>query len=95
LAIEGTTDAATADSKSTHAPNLSKGNNAIATSVDDSKAKSSSMEIDGAEGVQRSANVDEDAADNETAGEDGEATATNQDEHDDHIVEGEEDTVIY
>jgi hypothetical protein len=53
------------------------------------------MEIDGAEGVQRSANVDEDAADNETAGEDGEATATNQDEHDDHIVEGEEDTVIY
>jgi len=52
------------------------------------------MEKDGAEDVQRSANVDKDEA-RKSAEEEREAAATNHDEQDDHIVEGEEDTVIY
>jgi len=53
------------------------------------------METDSAEDVQHSATANEAVAENKTTEGEREASATNQDEHDDHIVEGEEDTVIY
>ena len=90
----------TADSVATNAalnqtPDLPNEDEATTTSTTDGKQDSVSTAKDGAEGVQRSANVDKDAVGNTAEEEEREAAATNQDEHDDHIVEGEEDTVIY
>ena len=96
LQVKSTTDTATTNAESTQAPHLPIENDAIATSAGTGgvEAESTPMENDSAKSVQHSANVHEDAAGN-NAEEEREATATNQDEHDDHIVEGEEDTVIY
>jgi hypothetical protein len=93
--VESTTDAAATTAESSQATDLPKGNQATATSTGDSKEKSISMEIGSAEDVQHSATADEVAAENKTTEGEREASATNQDEHDDHVVEGEEDTVIY
>ena len=92
---ENTADAVTTNAESTQTPDLPHGNEAITISTADGKQESVPTEKDGAESVQRSANVDKDAVGNTAEVEEREATATNQDEHDDHIVEGEEDTVIY
>ncbi|GAB7327952.1 hypothetical protein MBLNU13_g11718t2 [Cladosporium sp. NU13] len=92
---EHTADTAASNAASTQTPDLPNENEAITTSIADGKQKSVSTEKDGAEGVQSSANVDNDAVGKTAEEEEREAAATNQDEHDDHIVEGEEDTVIY
>jgi hypothetical protein len=88
---ENTAD--TAASKQT--PDLPDENEAITTSTTDGKHESVPTEKDGAEGVEHSANVDKDAVGNTAEEEERDAAATNHDEQDDHIVEGEEDTVIY
>lgn len=92
---EHTADTAATNAASTQTPDLPNENEAITTSIADGKQKSVSTEKDGAEGVQSSANVDNDAVGKTAEEEEREAAATNQDDHDDHIVEGEEDTVIY
>ena len=92
---EHTADAVATNAASTQAPDFPDENEAITTSTADGKQESVPTEKDGAEGVQRSANVDKDAVGNTAEEAEREAAATNQDEHDDHIVEGEEDTVIY
>lgn len=91
---ENTADAVTTNAASTQKPDLPNGNEAITTSTE-SKQEPVPTEKDGAGSVQRSANVDKDAVGDTAEEEEREAAATNQDEHDDHIVEGEEDTVIY
>jgi len=88
-------DAVITNAASAQTPDSPNENEAITTSTADSKQESAPTEKDGAEGVQRSANVDKDAVGNSAEEAEREAAATNQDEHDDHIVEGEEDTVIY
>jgi len=93
--VQSTADAAATTANSAQAPDLSKGNEATATSTGDSKDKFVPMETDSAEDVQHSATANEAVAENKTTEGEREASATNQDEHDDHIVEGEEDTVIY
>lgn len=92
---EHTADTVATNAASTQTPDLPNENEAITTSTTDGKQESVPTEKDGAEGVQRSANVDKDAVGNSAEEAEREAAATNQDEHDDHIVEGEEDTVIY
>lgn len=93
---EHTADVITPNAASTtQTPDFSNENEAITTSIADGKQESVPTEKDGAEGVQRSANVDKDAVGTSAEEAEREAAATNQDEHDDHIVEGEEDTVIY
>jgi hypothetical protein len=91
---EHTADAATTNAASTETPDLPNENEAITTSTADGKQESIITEKDGAEGVQHSANVNQDTA-GKAAEEERDAAATNHDEQDDHIVEGEEDTVIY
>ena len=92
---EHTADTAVTNATSTQTPDLPNENEAITTSSVDGKQESVPTEKDGAEGVQTSANVDKDAVGKTAEEEERETAATNQDEHDDHIVEGEEDTVIY
>ena len=98
-AIEGisreeyTADAATTIAASTETTDLPNENEAITTSTADGKQESVLTGKDGAEGVQHSANVEDTAG--KSAEEERDAAATNHDEQDDHIVEGEEDTVIY
>lgn len=91
---EHTADAVTTNAASTQAPDLPNENETITASTADGKQESIVTEKDGAEGVQHSANVDQDAA-SKAADEERDAAATNHDEQDDHIVEGEEDTIIY
>lgn len=90
---ENTADAATINAASTETPDSLNENEAITTSTADGKQESVHTKKDGAEGVQHSANVEDTAG--KTAEEERDAAATNHDEQDDHIVEGEEDTVIY
>ena len=92
---EHTADSVATNAASTQTPDLPNENEAITSSTTDGKHEPVPTEKDGAEGVQRSANVDKDVVGNTAEEEEREAAATNQDEHDDHIVEGEEDTVIY
>ena len=92
---EDKTHAAVTNAGSLQAPDPPNEDEAITTSAGDGKDESIPTEKGGAEYTQSSANVvDKDAAGN-TAEEERDAAATNQDDHDDHIVEGEEDTVIY
>lgn len=92
---EHTAASVATNAASTQTPDLPNENEAITTSTTDGKQESVTTEKDGTEGVQRSANVDKEVVGNTAEEEEREAAATNQDEHDDHIVEGEEDTVIY
>jgi hypothetical protein len=92
---ENTADTATSNAASTQTPDLPNENEAITTSTTDGKQESVPTEKDGAESVEHSANVDKDAVGNTAEEEERDAAATNHDEQDDHIVEGEEDTVIY
>jgi hypothetical protein len=90
---EYTVDAVTTNAASTETSDLPNENEAITTSTADGKQESVITEKDGDEGVQHSANVEDTAG--KSAEEERDAAATNHDEQDDHIVEGEEDTVIY
>lgn len=92
---EHTADTATTNAASTQTPDLPNENEAITTSIVDGKQESVSTEKDGAEGVEHSANVVRDDVGNTAEQEERDTAATNHDEQDDHIVEGEEDTVIY
>ena len=92
---EHNTDSAVMHAESTQAPDLPNEDEAITTPAEDGKDGSITTEKGGAGAAQSSANVDKDAVGNTTGEEERDAAATNQDDHDDHIVEGEEDTVIY
>lgn len=89
------TDSAVTYAGSSQAPDLPNEDEAITTSAGDGKDDSIPTEKGGAEAAQSSANVDKDAVGNTAEEEERDAVATNQDDHDDHVVEGEEDTVIY
>ena len=92
---EHKTDSAVMHAESSQAPDLPNEDEAIATPAEDGKDGSIPTEKGGTEAAQSSANIDKDAVGNTAEEEERDAAATNQDDHDDHIVEGEEDTVIY
>jgi hypothetical protein len=92
---DGVTDAGPAAAESKQASELPSDNNGTATAsapgLDESKAE----HHDGTEAAEQSSAKVEDIAVDKPSEEARDTVATNQDEHDDHIVEGEEDTVIY
>jgi hypothetical protein len=89
------TDAGLTVAESTQASDLPSDNKATAAASFGGVDESITEHHDSTEATEQSSAKVEDIAVDNPLEEARDTAATNQDEHDDHIVEGEEDTVIY
>jgi hypothetical protein len=92
---DGVTDAGPTAAESTRASDLPSDNKATATAFAGGLDESTTEHHDSTEAAEHSSAKVENIAVDKPSEEARDTAATNQDEHDDHIVEGEEDTVIY
>jgi hypothetical protein len=89
------TDAATTKAEPAQSADLSNASEATATASAEYTNELTTAHRDGAEPAEQPSSKVDDLATGGVLEEASEMAATHQDEHDDHIVEGEEDTVIY
>lgn len=93
--IDGVTDAGSTTAEPAHPSDLPSDNKATATESADGTNEASAVNQDDDEAAKHSSSKADNLVTGESSEEARETSATNQDEHDDHVVEGEEDTVIY
>lgn len=92
---DGVIAAGSAIAESAQPSDLPSDSKITAVASADGNNEASAIHQDGAEAAEHSSLKKGDIVTGESPEEARETATTNQDEHDDHVVEGEEDTVIY